>query len=94
MRTATAFISRFQVKHVFLSIGALDIVHGPMNAAPAEADLSATALRCGTHRVILADSSKFGAQAFVRVCGFDDIEVIVTEKPPPAEFEYPRFAFL
>lgn len=84
--TATAFISRFQVKHVFLSMSALDTARGPMNATPAEADLSMTALRCGTHRVILADSSKFDAQAFVRVCGFEDIEVIVTEKPPSAEF--------
>ena len=84
--TATAFVSRFQVKHVFLSISALDLRVGPVDATTDEADFGATALRCGTHRVILADSSKFGAQAFVRVCGFEDIEVIVTEKSPPVEF--------
>ena len=71
---------------MFLSISALDLIAGPVDATTAEADFGATAIRCGTHRVILADSSKFGAQAFVRVCGFEDIEVIVTEKSPPVEF--------
>ena len=83
---ATAFVSRFQVKHVFLSMSALDLKAGPVDATTAEADFAGTALRCGTHRVILADSSKFGAEAFVRVCGFEEIEVIVTEKSPPVEF--------
>jgi DeoR family transcriptional regulator, glycerol-3-phosphate regulon repressor len=84
--TANDFISRFQVRHVFLSIGGLDLNHGPMNAHVHEADLAVAALRCANHRVILGDSSKFTAQAFVKVCAYSDIEVIVTEKPPAPEF--------
>jgi DeoR family transcriptional regulator, glycerol-3-phosphate regulon repressor len=83
---ATQFIARFKVKHVFLSIGALDLAAGPMNATEREADFAIAALGCASHRVILADSSKFGESAFVRVCDFADIQVVVTEKSPQPEF--------
>ncbi len=84
--TAVDFIARFRVKHAFLSISALDIMAGPMNAALEEAEFAAMAVTCATHRVILADSSKFGATSFARVCGYSDIEVIVTEKSPDPIF--------
>jgi DeoR family transcriptional regulator, glycerol-3-phosphate regulon repressor len=83
---ATDFIARFRVKHVFLSIVALELNTGPMNATVREADFAIAAMACASHRVILADSSKFAASAFVRVCSFSDIQVIVTEKSPPPEF--------
>jgi DeoR family transcriptional regulator, glycerol-3-phosphate regulon repressor len=85
-QAATDFISKFQVRHAFLSIGALDTVAGPMNATILEAQFASTALRCASHRIILADSSKFEQTAFVKVCDYSDIEVVVTEKPPCAEF--------
>jgi DeoR family transcriptional regulator, glycerol-3-phosphate regulon repressor len=83
---AVDFIARFRVKHAFLSISALDIVAGPMDMDLAEAEFGAMAVSCATHRVILADSSKFASTAFARVCRFSDIEVIVTEKSPDASF--------
>jgi DeoR family transcriptional regulator, glycerol-3-phosphate regulon repressor len=84
--TTVDFIARFQVKHAFLSIGALDLAVGPMDSELQEAEFAAMAISCATHRVILADSSKFGLKVFVRVCSYADIEVIVTEKSPPPEF--------
>ena len=85
-QATTEFASRFHVKHAFLSIGGLDIVVGPMDATVLEAQFAATALCCATRRVILADSSKFTTKAFMKVCDYSDIEVIVTETPPPLEF--------
>jgi DeoR family transcriptional regulator, glycerol-3-phosphate regulon repressor len=82
----TDFIARFRVKHLFLSIGALDLDAGPMNATEREANFAIAALACASHRVILADSSKFGESAFVRVCDYSDIQVVVTEKSPQPEF--------
>jgi DeoR family transcriptional regulator, glycerol-3-phosphate regulon repressor len=84
--TATEFVSRFRVAHAFLSISALDATSGPMDATPQEADFARAAMASATHRVILADASKFGTAAFVRVCSFADVEVIVTEAAPPTEF--------
>jgi DeoR family transcriptional regulator, glycerol-3-phosphate regulon repressor len=85
-QAATEFAARFRVKHAFLSIGGIDAAVGPMNATVLEAEFAVTALRCATHRVILADSSKFDSKAFIKVCDFANVEVIVTEKPPPPEF--------
>jgi DeoR family transcriptional regulator, glycerol-3-phosphate regulon repressor len=85
-QAATEFAARFHVKHAFLSIGGIIAEIGPMNATVLEAQFAATALRCATHRVILADSSKFASKAFIKVCDFSEVEVIVTEKPPPPEF--------
>ncbi len=84
--TAVDFIARFRVKHAFLSISGLDTLTGPMDATLAEAEVASMAVSCATHRVILADSSKFGQKAFVRVCSYASIEVIVTERSPEPEF--------
>ncbi len=84
--TAVAFISRFKVKHAFISITALDLVAGPMDNDEAEAEFAAMAVSCATHRVVVADSSKFGISAFARVCNYSDIEVIVTERSPEPVF--------
>jgi DeoR family transcriptional regulator, glycerol-3-phosphate regulon repressor len=85
-QTATEFASRFHVRHAFISIGGFDPEIGPMNATMLEAQFAVTVLRCATHRVILADSSKFMAKAFIKVCDYNDVEAIVTEAPPPPEF--------
>jgi DeoR family transcriptional regulator, glycerol-3-phosphate regulon repressor len=85
-KPAVDFVSQFQVKHAFLSINALDIEIGPMDSSLEEADIAKAAMRCATHRVILVDSSKFGRKSFVKVCSYDDIEIIVTEKSPAPEF--------
>lgn len=84
--TAVDFIARFRVKHAFLSVTALDLVAGPLDETLSESEFATMAVSCASHRVILADSSKFGLTSFSRICGFSDIEVIVTEKSPAPEF--------
>jgi DeoR family transcriptional regulator, glycerol-3-phosphate regulon repressor len=84
--TAVEFISKFRVKHAFLSITALDVEAGPMNSFLAEAEFAGMAVSCATHRVIIADSSKFGVTSFARACRWSDVEVIVTERSPTPEF--------
>ena len=84
--SAVEFISKFRVKHAFLSITALDVEAGPMNNSLEEAEFAAMAVSCATHRVIIADSSKFGSTSFARACRWSDVEVIVTEKSPSPDF--------
>jgi DeoR family transcriptional regulator, glycerol-3-phosphate regulon repressor len=84
--TAVDFIARFRVKHTFLSITALDLEAGPMDSSMEEAAFAEMAVTCATHRVIMADSSKFGVTSFARACRWSDVEVIVTEKSPAPEF--------
>jgi DeoR family transcriptional regulator, glycerol-3-phosphate regulon repressor len=84
--TAVDFIARFRVKHSFISISALSVEAGPTDSTLHEAEFAAMAVARSDHRVILADSSKFGTISFVKVCRLDEIEAIVTEKAPEAEF--------
>jgi DeoR family transcriptional regulator of aga operon len=34
--------------------------------------------------IILADSSKFGKKGFGKICGFEDVDEIITDKGIPA----------
>lgn len=36
---------------------------------------------------VLADSSKFAEQSDLRILDFDEVDVLVTDKPPPANYE-------
>jgi DeoR family transcriptional regulator, glycerol-3-phosphate regulon repressor len=83
--SAIEFISRFKVKHTFVSIGAIDLRMGPMDAVLAEAQFASKALSCADNRVLLTDATKFGRTALVRVCAFEDLTRLVTNaQPDPA----------
>ena len=84
--TAVDFVGRFSVQHAILSISALDPAIGPMDATLDEAEYGRMAFSRAKHRVIVADSSKFGQTALVKVCTYADVDAIVTEKTPGPEF--------
>ncbi|MBL8789454.1 MAG: DeoR/GlpR transcriptional regulator [Rhizobiales bacterium] len=83
--TAVEFISRFRVRHAFISIAALHPVDGPMDMAFEEAELARMALARADNRVILTDSTKFGKSALVKVCEFSDVNRLYTDAMPSAE---------
>jgi DeoR family transcriptional regulator, glycerol-3-phosphate regulon repressor len=85
--TAVDFVSRFKVQHAILSISALDPVVGAMDATLNEAEYGAMAISRATHRFILADATKFGITALVKVCDYQDIHTIVTDEPPSDKFK-------
>lgn len=83
--SAVQFVSTFRVRHAFISIGALDAVAGPADNYLAEAEFARMVLTCGENRFILTDSAKFGKRALIKVCDFSDVDVIVSERPPPPD---------
>ncbi|MCB1379382.1 MAG: DeoR/GlpR transcriptional regulator [Alphaproteobacteria bacterium] len=83
--SAVQFVSTFRVRHAFISIGALDALAGPTDDYLAEAEFARMVLSCGDNRYILTDSSKFGRTALIRVCGFSDIDLLISEKAPPGD---------
>ena len=84
-RTAIDFIARFRVRHAIISIGAVDGALGPMDYLLEEAEFARMALQCGERRIIATDHTKFGRAALVKVCGFGDFDLLVSDRPPPAE---------
>ncbi len=83
--SAIEFISKFRVKHTFISISAIDPAVGPMDAVLAEAQFAYRALTCGENRILLTDASKFNRTSLVRVCAFEDLTQLVSNaQPDPA----------
>lgn len=81
--SAIQFVASFNVRHVFITISALDAVTGPSDNALAEAEFARMLLTRGERRYVVTDSSKFGRRALIKVCDFADFDVLITERSPP-----------
>lgn len=81
--SALAFIRDFRVEWAIISAGAVDET-GVVDFDLHEAEFARAVLACGARRVVLTDASKFGRRGFVRVAGFDRVDEMVTDLPPPA----------
>lgn len=79
------FISGFNVRHAVISIAAISARSGLMDYELDEAEVARIVLQRGERKMVLADSTKFARTALVRVAGIDEVDVIVTESPPPHE---------
>lgn len=79
---AIDFVTRFQVTHAIISIGAIDADAGAMDYNLEEAEFGRVVLSRGSNRMIVSDRTKFGRQGLVRVCGFADFDILVTDAAP------------
>ncbi|RXZ83540.1 DeoR/GlpR transcriptional regulator [Paenibacillaceae bacterium] len=76
---AEEFVSRFHADLFFMSISGLSLADGLTDYGMGEIQLKKKMMSCAKEIVVLADSSKFGAVSLSRVCGFDEINRIVTD---------------
>ncbi|HMO24813.1 MAG TPA: DeoR/GlpR family DNA-binding transcription regulator [Tepidisphaeraceae bacterium] len=81
--TAETALDQIHTKTLFLSVAGLhngELFNQNMLLVQAELKMMERAQEV----VLLIDSGKFGQQALVRLCGLDQIDVIVTDAEPPA----------
>ncbi len=83
---ALAFIGQFKVRTAILSIGAIHAEQGLMDYHLCEGEFSRAVMACAERTLVVADHSKFGRSGFVQVCPVEDIDVLITDLPPPAPF--------
>jgi len=69
-----------------LGTRAIDAEHGFMDYREDDSVLLRLLVRHARFRVMLADSTKFGRQAFVRTFGLEAVDALVTDRMPPPEF--------
>jgi DeoR family glycerol-3-phosphate regulon repressor len=81
--SAMRFVEQFRVRYAVLSIGAIDSRDGLMDFYLQEAEFSRAVMAQASQTLVVADHSKFGIQAPVRVCRFDQVDVLVTDQAPP-----------
>ncbi len=79
---AEKMISGFHVDTAICSCKGLDETNGITDSNERDAEIKKAFFRSANKRVLAADSSKFDRSSFVKVCGFSDIDVVVTEKYP------------
>lgn len=79
---AEKMISGFHVDTAICSCKGLDDTNGITDSNERDAEIKKAFFRSANKRVLAADSSKFDRSSFVKVCGFNDIDVVVTEKYP------------
>ncbi len=80
---AIRFVERFRVRHAVLSIGAIAADDGFMDFHLSEAEFSRAVIARANRVMIVADHSKFAAQAPIQVCGFAEVDVLITDQTPP-----------
>lgn len=84
--SAGEFVRQFRVGLAILSIGAISLEDGFMDFHLSEADFSRAMIAQANQVVVVADHGKFGNQASVRVCGFEAIDMVITDQPPARPF--------
>jgi DeoR/GlpR family transcriptional regulator of sugar metabolism len=69
----------------FVTVGGVDAVAGVTEYDFDDAETKKAALRSARRKVVVADSSKLGAVAFVRLCQLSEIDILVTDSAAPRE---------
>ena len=63
----------------FLGVDGIDLEFGISTTDMREAELNREMIHTAQKTIVLADSSKFGRRGFARICGMDDVDMIITD---------------
>jgi DeoR family transcriptional regulator, aga operon transcriptional repressor len=77
---AESVLADFSCSKLFLGVDGIDIEFGLTTTNVMEARLNRQMINISQKTIVLADSSKFGRRGFGRICGFEDIDEIITDK--------------
>ena len=83
---AVEFISRYKVDFAIIGASALDADGAVLDHDAREVSVARAIVKNARTRVLICDGSKFALSAPVRICDLSDLDVVVTDRAPPAEF--------
>jgi DeoR/GlpR family transcriptional regulator of sugar metabolism len=72
---------------MFLVVNGISIVEGLTTPDELEAYVDNEVVKKSKDKIILADNSKFGAAAFLKICSLEVIVTIITDKAPSIEYD-------
>jgi DeoR family transcriptional regulator of aga operon len=84
---AEATLQKYNARVSFLGIDGITIEQGLMNNSYEATAISHIMLKNSKTRVLLADSSKFGKIMPICLCGFNDIDILITDPGIPDQFK-------
>ncbi|WBU60902.1 DeoR/GlpR family DNA-binding transcription regulator [Paracoccus albus] len=77
-----SYLQNFHFDAVFLGVAGITL-DGTFDYSIEDAEIKKALIQRSPKRILLADSSKFGAVSAVRVTGFEVIDMLVTDADPP-----------
>lgn len=80
------FVAQFQAKLALLSVAGITAKGELVDFHMFEAEFSRAAMKQARETWVIADHTKFGRDAPVRVCGLSEINLVVTDQQPGVEF--------
>ena len=90
---STLILDQIRATFGFLGCNGIDPSHGIVGLSLPDAALKQAILRASRTSVIVTDASKFAQTSLVRVCGFADIDMVLTAgAPDPVSVEAVREA--
>lgn len=81
---STLILDQIRATFGFLGCNGIDPSHGIVGLSLPDAALKQAILRASRTSVIVTDASKFSQTSLVRVCGFEDIDMVLTAGAPDA----------
>jgi len=75
---ATLILDQVSVKIALLGCNGVDPVGGVTNINLPEAEVKKRMLAAAAQRIVLADGSKLGRVEVARLCGIDDVDMVIT----------------
>lgn len=84
--SARKAIEGFYVDKAFLSCRSLSIDNGVTDSSENWAQVRQAIIERSKERYLIADFSKFDQTSFIRVCGFEKINAIITDRPLQPEW--------
>ncbi len=77
---AESILADFSCSKLFLGVDGIDLEFGLSTTNVMEAHLNRQMIKVSQKTIVLADSTKFGKRGFGKICGFEDIDQIITDK--------------
>jgi len=82
--SAISFVRQFRVSYAILSIGGVTDSGEFMDYHLEEAEFSRAVIQQAHKAIVVADHTKFGSRNFAKVCDFEQVDMIVSDRLPPA----------
>ncbi|MBE1283975.1 MAG: DeoR family transcriptional regulator [Rhodobacteraceae bacterium] len=83
---AVEFISRYKTDFAIIGASALDEDGAILDHDAREVSVARAILKNARTRILVCDGSKFERSAPVRICAVSDLDVLITDRAPPAAF--------
>lgn len=77
---AEYYLRDISCSKLYLGVDGIDLDFGLTTANVMEAHLNREMMKVAQKIIVLTDSTKFGKRGFGKICGFEDIDEIITDK--------------